>query len=233
MKTAIVTGGTRGIGFSLAKALFDEGYVVYALYSRDDEAAKRAESALPYVRFVKCDVADEKEVEAFFASLNRADVLVNNAGVSLIGQIQDTSLEEWNKLFSVNVGGTFLCSREAVKKMLPLGGGIIVNISSVWGEVGASCEVAYSASKSAIIGFTKALSKEVGYSGIRVNCIAPGVIDTAMNGHLSDEEKENLKEEIPAGRFGRGEDIAKALLYLIENDYVNGAVLSVNGGFAV
>lgn len=233
MKTAVITGGTKGIGLALCEAFFNAGYVVWACYSKDEKAAKKAKKLLPYVNFVKCDVSDEKQVESFFSSLNRIDVLVNNAGISLIAQIQDTSLADWNKLFSVNVTGTFLCSREAAKYMISETRGCIINISSVWGEVGASCEVAYSASKAAVIGFTKALAKEVGYSSVRVNCITPGVIDTSMNDHLSEEEKEELEEEIPALRFGTGEDIAKAALFLSENEYINGAILPVNGGFNI
>ena len=131
----------------------------------------------------------------------------------------------------VNVGGAFLCSREVVKGMIDRRSGLIVNISSIWGEVGGSCESVYSASKSALIGFTKALSKELGYSGIRVNCISPGIIDTPMNAHFTAEELACIKEEIPMGRLGLGEDVAKAVLYLEENDYVTGIDLPVNGGF--
>ncbi len=225
MRVALVTGGTRGIGFSLAKAFCERDYLVYAVYHADDESAKRAKSLLPSVNFVKCDISDEAQVKAFFSVLRRVDVLVNNAGVSVVKQIQDTTLQDWNALVGVNLTGAFLCSREAVKKMLSLGGGNIVNVSSVWGEVGASCEVAYSA--------TKALAKEVGYSNVRVNCVTPGVIDTTMNGHLSAEEKRELCSDIPAGRFGTGEEVAKAVLSLIDNEYCNGVVLPVNGGFSV
>ncbi len=233
MNVAVITGGTKGIGFALSKAYFNKGYVVYSLYSKDEEGALKAKRSLPYVNFVKCDVGSEEEVKKFFSSVNKVDVLINNAGVSLIKMLQDTSLSEWEKLFNVNVTGAFLCSREAVNKMLKFGGGCIINISSVWGEVGASCECAYSASKAAIIGFTKALSKEVGYSDIRVNCVTPGVINTEMNAHLSEEDKLALKEEIPVGRFGEGEDIASACLFLTENTYLNGVILPVNGGFNV
>lgn len=233
MRVALVTGGTRGIGFSIAKALSERDYLVYAVYHADDESAKRAKSLLPSVNFVKCDISDEGQVKAFFSVLRRVDVLVNNAGVSVVKQIQDTTLQDWNALVGVNLTGAFLCSREAVKKMLSLGGGNIVNVSSVWGEVGASCEVAYSATKAGIIGLTKALAKEVGYSNIRVNCVTPGVIETSMNDHLSAEEKRELCSDIPAGRFGTGEEVAKAVLSLIDNEYCNGVVLPVNGGFSV
>ena len=143
------------------------------------------------------------------------------------------TIEEWNRLFAVNVTGAFLCTREALKGMISKKSGLVVNISSVWGEVGGSCESAYSASKAALLGFTKALSKELGWSGIRVNCVSPGVIDTRMNAHFSKEDMAALKEEIPAGRLGTGEDVAKTVLFLEENDYVTGADIPVNGGFSV
>jgi 3-oxoacyl-[acyl-carrier protein] reductase len=141
--------------------------------------------------------------------------------------------EEFQRLFAVNMGGAFLCCREASKGMIDRQSGLIVNISSVWGEVGGSCESVYSASKAALLGFTKALAKELGWSGIRVNSVSPGVIDTPMNSHFSAEEMSALKEEIPMGRIGTGEDVANAVLYLEENDYVTGIDLPVNGGFSI
>jgi 3-oxoacyl-[acyl-carrier protein] reductase len=161
------------------------------------------------------------------------DILVNNAGVALVKQIQDISYEEYNRLMSVNMGGAFLCAREASKGMISRQGGLIVNISSVWGEVGGSCESVYSASKAALLGFTKALAKELGWSHIRVNSVSPGVIDTPMNARFSKEELSCLQEEIPMGRLGTGEDVANAVLYLEENEYVTGIDLPVNGGFSV
>ena len=134
---------------------------------------------------------------------------------------------------SVNMGGAFLCSREAAKGMIDKKSGLIVNISSVWGEVGGSCESVYSASKAALLGFTKALAKELGYSGIRVNSVSPGVIDTPMNAHFSVEDIQAIKEEIPMGRLGTGEDVARAVAYLADNDYVTGADIPVNGGFLI
>lgn len=231
MKTVLITGGVRGIGKSIALAFLKKGYRVCVTYSKDEENAKLAkESGL---EVYKADVSLEKDVVALFGEIGRVDVLVNNAGVSLIKQIQDVSFEEYNNLMSVNVGGVFLCTREAAKGMIDRQEGLIVNISSVWGEVGGSCESVYSASKAALIGFTKALAKELGWSGVRVNCISPGVIDTPMNAHFSKEEILSLKEEIPMGRIGSGEDVAKAVLYLEENDYVTGIDLPVNGGFSI
>lgn len=231
MKTVLVTGGTRGIGASISQAFLKKGYRVVAVYEKDEENARLLEQAGAEV--YKTDVSNEKEVQTLFQKIGKVDILVNNAGVSLIKQIQDVSYEEWQRLFAINVGGAFLCSREAAKGMIDRQSGLIVNISSVWGEVGASCESVYSSSKAALIGFTKALAKELGYSGVRVNCVSPGVIDTAMNAHFSEEEKKALTEEIPMQRFGRGEEIAKAVLFLEENEYVTGVDIPVNGGFSI
>ena len=231
MKTVLVTGGTRGIGRAIALKFQQKGYRVCVSYSKDEPSAE--EARLLGLEAYRADVSCEADVKALFAKLGCVDVLVNNAGVSLIKQIQDVSYVEYEKLMSVNVGGAFLCAREAVKGMLDKQSGVIINISSVWGEVGGSCESVYSASKAALIGFTKALAKELGWSGIRVNCISPGVIDTPMNAHFSAEELHALTEEIPMGRMGSGEDVANAAVYLEENTYVTGVNLSVNGGFSI
>ena len=231
MKTVLVTGGVRGIGRGIALAFLKKGYRVCVTYSRDEENAALAKAE--GLEVYRADVAEEAAVKDLFDKIGRLHVLVNNAGVSLIKQIQDVSYDEFGRLMSVNVGGAFLCSREAAKKMIEAQKGVIINISSVWGEVGGSCESVYSASKAALIGFTKALAKELGWSGIRVNCISPGVIDTPMNAHFSAEELQALKEEIPMGRIGTEADVANAVLYLVENDYVTGIDLPVNGGFSI
>lgn len=231
MKTVLVTGGVRGIGKSISLAFMKKGYRVCAVYSCDEESAKAIEKQ--GVEIYRADVASEADVRALFRELGKVDVLVNNAGVSLIKQIQDVTYAEYQRLFAVNMGGAFLCSREAVKGMIDRQDGLIVNISSVWGEVGGSCESVYSASKAALIGFTKALAKELGWSGVRVNSVSPGVIDTPMNAHFSEKELQALKEEIPMGRIGCGEDVARAVVYLEENDYVTGIDLPVNGGFSI
>ena len=231
MNTILVTGGTRGIGKSIALAFLERGYRVCAVYSRDEESAN--ELRAKGVECYKADVANEMEVVALFKKIGRVDVLVNNAGISLIKQIQDVTYEEYRRLMDVNMGGAFLCAREASKGMIDRRSGLIVNISSVWGEVGGSCESVYSASKAALLGFTKALAKELGWSNIRVNSVSPGVIDTSMNAHFSPEEMENLRDEIPMGRIGTGEDVARAVLYLAENEYVTGIDLAVNGGFSI
>ena len=230
-KIAVVTGGVRGIGLGISLALKKKGYRVYALYSTDEKsaAAAQGEGVIP----VKADVRNEAEIVAFFSVLRHVDVLVNNAGIAVAAQLQDTSAEMLDDLYAVNVRGAFLCAREAAKKMISEQSGCIVNVSSVWGEAGGSCESAYSATKGALIALTKALAKELGYSGIRVNCVSPGVIDTTMNARLTAEDMEALREEIPLGRIGKPEDVANAVTGLIESEYVNGADVPVNGGFYV
>ena len=227
----MVTGGVRGIGLGISLALKKKGYRVYALYSKDEKsaAAAQGEGVIP----VKADVRNEAEIVAFFSVLRHVDVLVNNAGIAVAAQLQDTSAEMLDELYAVNVRGAFLCAREAAKKMISVQSGCIVNVSSVWGEAGGSCESAYSATKGALIALTKALAKELGYSGIRVNCVSPGVIDTTMNARLTAEDMEALREEIPLGRIGKPEDVANAVTGLIESEYVNGADVPVNGGFYV
>ena len=231
MKTVLVTGGTRGIGLGIAETFLQKGYTVYVTYSKDEQDAELAKSK--GCKVIKADVSNETQVLQAFESIGELDILINNAGVALVKQIQDISYEEYNRLFAVNMGGTFLCSREATKKMLEKGDGLIVNISSVWGEVGASCESVYAASKAAVLGFTKSLAKELGYSGIRVNAVSPGVIDTKMNEHFSKEDMKAIVGEIPVGRVGTLQDVASAVLFLEENTYVTGADIPVNGGFSI
>lgn len=231
MKTVLITGGVRGIGLGIAEAFLQKGYRVCASYSKDEQSAALAREK--GIETYLSDVSKESDVRSLFKKIGRVDILVNNAGISSFGQIQDVPYEEFQKVFAVNVGGAFLCSREAAKDMIARKSGLIVNISSVWGEVGGSCESVYSASKAALLGFTKALAKELGYSGVRVNAVSPGVIDTAMNARFSKEDMSALTEEIPMGRIGLCEDVAKAVLFLEENDYVTGADLPVNGGFSV
>ncbi|MBQ3505273.1 MAG: SDR family oxidoreductase [Clostridia bacterium] len=231
MKTVLVTGGVRGIGYAIACAFLKKGYRVCVSYSKDEQNAALAEAA--GLEVYRASVADENAVVALFEKIGGVDILVNNAGVSLVKQIQDVKLKEFNDLFAVNIGGAFLCSREAAKYMIAKKSGLIVNISSVWGEVGASCETVYSSSKAALLGLTKALAKELGYSGIRVNAVSPGVIDTQMNARFSEEDMRALREEIPLGRIGVGGDVASAVLFLEENEYVTGIDLPVNGGFSI
>ncbi len=231
MKRALVTGGTRGIGFAVCRLLVEKGYEVTALYAggKDLEEAKQA---LPQVHFLRADVAREQDISAVFSQVSSLDLLVNNAGVCSFAQVQDVTAEEYARVMNVNAGGQILCAKYAVKKMLERGGAI-VNVSSIWGETGGSCESLYSASKGAVIAFTKALAKELAPSGIRVNCVSPGVIDTEMNARLSKEDKKALAEEIPLGRFGSAEEVARAVLFLAEEQYITGQVLGVNGGLYI
>lgn len=239
MKTALITGGTKGIGRAIAFEFLKRGYEVVINYSSDEGAAIATQAEFNMLGYcpvlMRADVSDEAQVEEMFSEIfrlyDRLDVLVNNAGISRVNVIQDTSAAEWDRVFAVNARGTFLCSRAVTDKMIGAGGGAIINVSSIWGEVGASCEVAYSASKAAVIGFTKALAKELAPSNVRVNCVSPGVIDTDMNSHLTADELEELIEQIPSGRLGSGEDVAVACAFLAEAAYITGEVLSVGGGF--
>lgn len=229
---ALITGGTRGIGFACCRLFSDAGYAVTALYSRDEGAARAARESLPQVDFVRADVANEADVARVFAGIPSLDVLVNNAGICHFAQVQDVTMSDWERVMGVNTGGAFLATKYAVKKMLAKGGAI-VNVSSVWGITGGSCESVYSASKGAVIAFTKATAKELAPAGITVNCVAPGVIDTAMNAHLQGEDRRALEAEIPLGRYGLPEEVAQAVFFLARAKYVTGQILGVDGGFCV
>ncbi len=239
MKTALITGGTKGIGKAIALAFLQRGYEVVLNYNSDQQAAIAAQEEFNIQGYcpilLRADVSDELQVKnmfkEFFSIYGKLDVLVNNAGISKVKVIQDTTVGDWDKVFAVNAKSAFLCSREVANKMIFAGGGSIVNVASVWGEVGASCEVAYSASKGAVIAFTKALAKELAPSNVRVNCVSPGVIDTAMNSHLTDDEMRELVEEIPAGRIGLPSDVGEAVAFIAENSYITGEILSLAGGF--
>lgn len=240
MKTVLVTGGTKGIGKAIALEFLKQGCEVVINYDSDEMSALSTQEEFNMLGYcpvlMRADVSNEVQVLSMFKEIfsiyGKLDVLVNNAGISLIRVIQETTLADWNKIFAVNVNGAFLCSKAVTDRMIANGGGCIINISSIWGEVGASCETAYSASKGALITFTKALAKELAPSKVRVNCVSPGVIDTQMNADLTGEEMEQLISQIPAGRIGYPEDVAKACVYLADADYVTGEVLSVGGGFA-
>ena len=239
MKTALITGGTKGIGKAVALAFLQRGYEVILNYHSDQQTALETQEEFNMLGYcpilLRADVSDELQVKNmfrdFFSIYDRLDVLVNNAGISKIKVIQDTTVADWNKIFDVNVKSTFLCCREVTNRMVAAGGGSIINISSIWGEVGASCEVAYSASKGAVIAFTKDLAKELAPSNVRVNCVSPGVIDTDMNAHLTGAETEELIESIPVGRIGSPSDVGEAVVFMAENGYITGEVLSVGGGF--
>lgn len=232
MKYALVTGGTRGIGLATASLLFGRGYAVTATYSKDEESAEHARKSLSGVKFVRADVSSEEEMKKVIESLPALDLLVCNAGVASFSQVQDVSEEELVRVLSVNVKGTILCCKHAVKKLLAREGSV-VTVSSIWGQTGGSCESVYSASKGAVIAFTKALAKELAPMKVRVNCVAPGVVKTSMNSRLSEEEKEALKQEIPLGTFVSPSEVAEAILFLAEQRSITGQVLSVNGGLYI
>lgn len=219
MKKVLITGGATGIGKAAAQLFCEKEFEVFVTVHH---------TQLDYdgVVPVQCDVCDEAQVRALFDTIGTVQVLVNSAGVSLIAQIQDTTGLDYDRVMDVNCRGTFLCCREAAKKMLPGHSGKIINIASVWGEVGASCEAVYSASKAAVIGLTKALSKELAPSGITVNCVSPGIIDTRMNSAFS---KAELVQEVPLGRLGTPREVAEAVFFFAESDYVTGQVLGANG----
>ncbi len=231
MKTVLVTGGVRGIGLAIAKKFKQSGARVCVTYTKDEESAAIARDL--GLEVYRSDASKESDVVALFRAIGEIDVLVNNVGTCFFKQIQDVTYEEFQQVFAVNTGSAFLCSREAAKGMISNQRGHIVNISSVWGEVGGSCESVYSASKAALLGFTKALAKELGYSHVRVNAVSPGVIDTQMNARFSDAEKRELCEEIPLGRMGLADEVANAVFALDENEYITGVDLPINGGFSI
>lgn len=239
-KVAIVTGSSRGIGKGIAIALAKAGACVVINYKSNDEAAEEALTEISglgaYAMKIKGDVSDygfsKQMIKTTIEKLGKIDILINNAGISKVGLFMDAVPEEWNNVLNVNLMGTINCSHNAVKEMIKQKSGSIINISSMWGNVGASCEVIYSASKGAINSFTKALAKEVAPSNIRVNAIAPGVIDTEMNKWLSAEERKSLVDEIPMMKFGEVDDIGNLVTFLASENskYITGQVITIDGG---
>lgn len=236
-KTVYITGASGGIGSEIARRFHAEGCRVALLWHNDDEAVRIAEKLGNGALAFRADVADYDSVGAAFGEaekeLGSADILVNNAGVALNRLLQDCSDEDFGRVVGVDLKGVFNCCKRVLPSMIASKSGGIVNISSMWGSVGASCEVVYSAAKAGVIGLTKALAKEVGPSGITVNCVTPGVIDTKMNRALSAEDMAALAEDTPMGRIGAPADVAAAVLYLADAPFVTGQVLGVDGGFAV
>lgn len=242
-KTVLVTGASRGIGYSTAKLFAESGYQTVINYNNSKDEAEILEKTLTdsgYAAFaVKADVSERCQVENMISLVkNRfesVDILINNAGIAQQKLFSDITSEDFNKMFSVNVTGTYHCIQSVLPDMINKKSGVILNISSVWGITGASCEVHYSAAKAAIIGMSKALAKEVGPSGIRVNCVAPGVIATDMVNSLSDETRAILKEETPLSKIGTALDIAETLLFLSSDhaSFITGQVISPNGGFCI
>lgn len=228
----VITGGSRGIGAAAVRAFAARGDRVTFFYEKSEEAA--AALALETgAEAVRCDVSDEAAVNAAFAKIPETDVLINNAGICHYGLISQITPDQWHRLFAVNVDSIFYCVRAALPAMLRRQAGCILNVSSMWGQVGASCEAAYSATKGAVLSLTKALAQELGPSHIRVNAVAPGVIQTDMCANLDADTLEELRLQTPVERLGTPEDVAKALIYLADADFVTGQVLAVNGGFVI
>jgi 3-oxoacyl-[acyl-carrier protein] reductase len=241
MKTAIVTGGAKGIGRAIVEELATQGIQVILNYKKSEKQAIKVKEELTQkgckVEICKADVSKREEVQKVVqfakSTYGKIDILVNNAGIDKYNLFTEITDEEWNEILSNNLNSVFYMSQEVVRDMIKNKKGCIINISSIWGMTGASCEVAYSVSKAGIDGLTKALAKEVAPSGIRVNSIAPGMIMTDMNKVFSEDELKYMKEQIPLRKFGKPEDIAKCVSWLIEDEYTTGQIISPNGGWVI
>lgn len=232
MSSIVITGGSRGIGAAAVELFAARGHRVTFFYEKDHQAA-RAVAEKTGAAPICCDVTDRNRVEAAFAAIGDVDVLICNAGVSHYGLMSMMEEWEWDRLFAVNVKSIYLCVNAAMPSFLKRQRGCVITLSSMWGQTGASCEAAYSATKGAVIALTKALAKELGPSGIRVNCIAPGVIQTDMCAGIDPEVLAEMARETPVGRNGTPVDVAKAMEYLTQAEFVTGQVLAVNGGYVI
>ena len=243
MKTALITGASRGIGRKTAELFAENGYAVIINYNKSEKEALNLVSEIREkggtAMAVKADVSNETEVSEMMKKISEnfssIDVLVNNAGISLQKMLTETTTEEWDNIFGITARGTFLVTKSVLPMMINKKSGSIINISSIWGNVGASCEVAYSSAKASLIGFTKALAKEIGPSGIRVNCLCPGVIDTDMNKMHSVETLACLCDETPLMRIGLPSEVAETILFLAseKSAFITGQIFSVDGGMTV
>lgn len=242
MKTVLITGSSRGIGAAIAKRLNNK-YKIVINYNNSKKQALALLDELrktnPYVLAIKADVSKEDEVNQMFEiaenNFGSVDILINNAGVSSFSLIQDTNFEEWKKILSTNLDSVFLASKRAIPNMISKKDGVIINMSSIWGELGSSMEASYSASKGAINSFTKSLAKELAPSDVRVNAVAPGIVDTdMMRNDFSSKELELLKEEVGLGRFASADEIAGLIHYLISDEasYITGEIININGLFS-
>ncbi|MBE5764340.1 MAG: glucose 1-dehydrogenase [Clostridiales bacterium] len=236
MKTVLITGASRGIGEQIARAFSTNGYNVIINYNKSEERAKKLGEELNAPIF-KADVSKFDQAKALvdFAveKFGKIDVLVNNAGIALPQKVlQEVTEEEFDNIVAVNLKSTFNCSKLVIDLMISNGGGSIINISSIWGQVGASCEAVYSMTKAGVIGFTKSMAQELALSNIRVNAVAPGFIKTDMNAHLSNEDIDDFLQCVPLNRIGSTEEVAQAVLFLASDQasYITGHVLNVNGG---
>ncbi len=233
MKHVLITGASRGIGAETARLFAKEGYAVTLNYRTEQAAAEKLAKEIGATPF-QADVADSSQVAYMLEQIPNVDILINNAGFAQFGFFDSLSDEDWKRMLDVTLSGAFYCTRGVLPHMIHQKSGAIVNVSSIWGLVGSACEVAYSTAKAGLIGMTKALAKEVGPSGIRVNCVAPGVIDTQMNANLDTETIEQLKDETPLGRLGTPKEIAETILFLSDsNSFITGQVLSPNGGLVI
>jgi 3-oxoacyl-[acyl-carrier protein] reductase len=234
MKTALVTGGAGGIGEAICRRLAADGYYVYINYNNSKEKAEKLASEING-QAVRFDISDNNAVKNAVEKIGHIDLLINNAGVSEIELFTSVKQEKAERILDINLKGTLNCARAVLPSMINKKNGNIINISSMWGQCGASCEVDYSASKAGIIGFTKALAKEVAPSGVRVNCIAPGFIMTEMNSSFSEEDLKLIRDDIPLGIFGEPRHIADAAAFLASKqaEYITGQILAVNGGMVI
>ncbi len=240
-RKVLITGGSRGIGAACCKSFAEKGYFVLLNYNKSEDLAKKLSEQINssggMCEIFRADLTKKEQLDEMFEKIEKdygfVDVLVNNAGISQTKLFLETNFQDWKNVFDINLFALFFCCKKILPNMIKHGKGKIINISSIWGEVGASCETIYSAAKAGVIGFTKALAKEVALSGINVNCIAPGVIKTNMLDELSDKEINLLKKRIPCEKIGRAKDVANAALFLADENswYVNGEVLNVGGGF--
>lgn len=234
MKKALITGGCRGIGLAAARKFYNNGYLTYITYNSTPSDKDGALDIMPYATALKLDVTDSRAVDSLFSE-HSFDVLVNSAGVSSCGLLTETSDFEFDRIMRVNLYGTFYTCRAAAKAMIKKGSGSIVNVSSIWGVSGGSCEAAYSASKAGVIGLTKALSKELGPSGVRVNAVAPGFIETKMTECIDSYSREAFASETPLLRTGLPDEAAEAIYFLGSGSsgFITGEVLKVSGGYAI
>lgn len=228
MKKVLITGASRGIGYAMADAFAEQGYRVFALWHN---AKENLENTKENVTPVQGDVSSYASMQRVREEIGAVDILINNAAISHFGLLTDLSEEEWDHILDTDLKSVFLTAKVFLPDMVRNHSGKIINISSIFGAVGGSCEVAYSTAKAGMIGFTKALAKEVGPSGIQVNCIAPGVIETEMNKRLSDADKAALAEETPLGRLGTPKEVARLALYLAEDTFITGETIHIGGGF--
>lgn len=233
----LVTGASRGIGREIAKNLAEKGHKVIANYNKSEEHAQSLQKQNENIEIYKADVSKREEVkkmvEYILNKYGKIDVLVNNAGICESKLFTDVTDEDWQKIINTNLYSAFCTTQEVLPNMIHNKNGCIINISSVWGLVGASCETIYSIAKAGIDAMTKSLAKELGPSNIRVNSIAPGIIDTDMNKNLSEQEIDELKQEIPLNKIGKTLDISKCIQWLIEDEYTTGQVISINGGWVI